>query len=97
MNGSSVVLTLGTAVTAGQAVEVGYTDPTTGNDPNAIQDVAGNDAATLPATTVDNGSTVPGGGDSTAPTFVSAALDTTGTSLTLTYSEALDGTNLPPL
>uniref|UniRef100_UPI00301B10E4 SwmB domain-containing protein n=1 Tax=Acinetobacter sp. AS167 TaxID=3127884 RepID=UPI00301B10E4 len=60
VNGSSVVLTLGTAVTAGQAVEVGYTDPTTGNDPNAIQDVAGNDAATLPATTVDNGSTVPG-------------------------------------
>ncbi|MFW2098643.1 SwmB domain-containing protein, partial [Acinetobacter sp. ULE_I057] len=97
VNGSSVVLTLGTAVTAGQAVEVGYTDPTTGNDPNAIQDAAGNDAATLPATTVDNGSTVPGGGDSTAPTFVSAALDTTGTSLTLTYSEALDGTNLPPL
>ncbi|MFW1916286.1 SwmB domain-containing protein, partial [Acinetobacter sp. ULE_I001] len=41
VNGSSVVLTLGTAVTAGQAVEVGYTDPTTGNDPNAIQDVAG--------------------------------------------------------
>ncbi|WP_308464291.1 SwmB domain-containing protein, partial [Acinetobacter guillouiae] len=50
----------------------------------------------LPATVVDNGSTVPGG-DTTAPTFVSAALDTAGTSLTLTYSEALDGTNLPPL
>ena len=83
-------------MTTGQAVEVGYTDPTTGNDPNAIQDIAGNDAATLPPTAVDNGSTVPGG-DTTAPTFVSATLDTAGTSLTLTYSEALDGTNLPPL
>ncbi|MFW1817352.1 SwmB domain-containing protein, partial [Acinetobacter guillouiae] len=96
VNGSSVVLTLATAVTAGQTVEVGYTDPTTANDPNAIQDAAGNDAATLPPTAVDNGSTVPGG-DTTAPTFVSATLDTAGTSLTLTYSEALDSANLPPL
>ncbi|WP_215902152.1 SwmB domain-containing protein, partial [Acinetobacter bereziniae] len=92
--GSTVVLTLGTAVTAGQAVEVGYTDPTAGNDVNAIQDAAGNDAASLPATPVSNDSTVPGG-DTTAPTFVSAAVDTTGTSLTLTYSEALDGTHPP--
>ncbi|WP_215900947.1 SwmB domain-containing protein, partial [Acinetobacter bereziniae] len=90
--GSTVVLTLGAPVTAGQAVEVGYTDPTAGNDLNAIQDAAGNDAASLPATPVSNDSTVPGG-DTTAPTFVSAAVDTTGTSLTLTYSEALDGTH----
>ncbi len=94
VNGSTVVLTLGTAVTAGQAVEVGYTDPTAGNDVNAIQDAAGNDAASLPATPVSNDSTVPGG-DTTAPTFVSAAVDTTGTSLTLTYSEALDPLNPP--
>jgi uncharacterized repeat protein (TIGR02059 family) len=94
VNGSTVVLTLGTPVTAGQAVEVGYTDPTAGNDSNAIQDIAGNDAATLPPTSVSNGSVIPGG-DTTAPTFVSAAVDTTGTSLTLTYSEALDGTHPP--
>ncbi|MEQ1321573.1 Ig-like domain-containing protein, partial [Acinetobacter guillouiae] len=81
VNGNVVILTLGTPVTAGQTVTVGYTDPTTGNDPNAIQDIAGNDAATLPPTAVDNGSTVPGG-DTTAPTFVSATLDTAGTSLT---------------
>ncbi|MBJ8424433.1 hypothetical protein I6M74_21450, partial [Acinetobacter bereziniae] len=59
-----------------------------------MQDAAGNDAASLPATPVSNDSTVPGG-DTTAPTFVSAAVDTTGTSLTLTYSEALDGTHPP--
>ncbi|WP_157432065.1 beta strand repeat-containing protein, partial [Acinetobacter sp. WC-743] len=56
--GSSVVLTLGAPVTAGQAVQVGYTDPTAANDPNAIQDIAGNDAATLPPTSVSNGSIV---------------------------------------
>ncbi|MFW2098683.1 SwmB domain-containing protein, partial [Acinetobacter sp. ULE_I057] len=87
-------LTLGSPVTVGQTVEVGYTDPTTGNDVNAIQDAAGNDAATLPATAVDNGSIIPGG-DSTAPTFESAAVDTTGTLLTLTYDEALDPLHPP--
>ena len=56
--GNNVVLTLGAPVTLGQAVTVGYTDPTTANDPNAIQDAAGNDAATLPPTAVDNGSVV---------------------------------------
>ncbi|MFW1802381.1 SwmB domain-containing protein, partial [Acinetobacter nematophilus] len=71
VNGSTVVLSLGTPVTAGQTVTVGYTDPTVGDDVNAIQDLAGNDAASLPATPVNNDSTVPGG-DTTAPTFVSA-------------------------
>ncbi|UOH17076.1 BapA/Bap/LapF family large adhesin [Acinetobacter sp. NyZ410] len=93
--GNNVVLTLGAPVTLGQAVTVGYTDPTTANDPNAIQDAAGNDAATLPATAVDNGSIIPGG-DTTAPTFVSATVDLSGTTLTLTYNEALDSANLPP-
>ncbi|MCM8512695.1 hypothetical protein J0904_11375, partial [Acinetobacter bereziniae] len=94
VNGSTVVLTLGTPVTAGQAVEVGYTDPTAGNDPNAIQDIAGNDAATLPPTSVSNGSVIPGG-DTTAPTFVNATVDPLGTTLTLNYSEALDPLNPP--
>ncbi|MFH7354323.1 Ig-like domain-containing protein, partial [Acinetobacter bereziniae] len=94
VNGSTVVLTLGTAVTAGQAVELGYTDPTAANDPNAIQDIAGNDAATLPPTSVSNGSVIPGG-DTTAPTFVNATVDPLGTTLTLNYSEALDPLNPP--
>jgi|GEM_PF-2321545 len=94
VNGSTVVLTLGAPVTAGQAVQVGYTDPTAGNDPNAIQDIAGNDAATLPPTSVSNGSLIPGG-DTTAPTFVNATVDPLGTTLTLNYSEALDPLNPP--
>ncbi len=58
-----VGLTVSPLIRQGQAVVVTYTDPTGGNDTNAIQDVAGNDAATfttgmnsVPA--VDNDSTV---------------------------------------
>ena len=44
VSGGTATLTLAAAVTAGQAVTVGYTDPTTGNDANALQDTVGNDA-----------------------------------------------------
>ncbi len=50
----TVTLTLTTAVTVGQTVTVAYTDPSAGNDANAIQDAAGNDAASLAATAVTN-------------------------------------------
>jgi uncharacterized repeat protein (TIGR02059 family) len=43
----TVTLTLAQGVQQGQAVMVSYTDPSPFNDGNAIQDVAGNDAATL--------------------------------------------------
>ncbi len=61
-------MTLAPPITTGQSVQIAYTDPTTGNDTNAIQDVAGNDAASLPATTVTNDSTVPG--TDTTPLFL---------------------------
>jgi uncharacterized repeat protein (TIGR02059 family) len=88
VSGSTVVLTLSSAVGAGQSVSVAYTDPTGSNDTNALQDAAGNDAATLAATSVTNNSTV----DQSVPTFVSAATNTAGTTITLTYSEALSAT-----
>ncbi|WP_083824665.1 SwmB domain-containing protein [Thiorhodospira sibirica] len=47
--GSTVVLTLGTPIPYGESVAVSYTDPTAGDDPNATQDLAGNDAATFQA------------------------------------------------
>jgi uncharacterized repeat protein (TIGR02059 family) len=55
VNGSAktVTLTLTSAVVAGQSVTVAYTDPTAGNDANAIQDAAGNDAASLAPITLD--------------------------------------------
>ncbi|MEK5782584.1 hypothetical protein VXE43_21880, partial [Acinetobacter baumannii] len=36
-------------------VSVEYTDPTTGNDDNAIQDLAGNDAASFTTADLPNG------------------------------------------
>ena len=50
--GSTVELTLADAVTNDQALTVAYTDPTAGDDANAIQDVAGADADSLAATAV---------------------------------------------
>ncbi|WP_335957467.1 SwmB domain-containing protein, partial [Acinetobacter bereziniae] len=94
INGNNVILTLAPPITTGQSVQIAYTDPTTANDINAIQDVAGNDAASLPATTVTNDSTVPGT-DTTPPIFVSATVDNTGTQLVLTYNKDLDSANLP--
>jgi len=66
----TVTLTLGTAVVAGAAVTVAYADPTGGNDANALQDAAGNDAAALAATAVTNLAAAPaaGGGGTTTPT-----------------------------
>ncbi len=54
----TVMLTLASAVTAGHTVTVSYTDPTGGNDANAIQDQAGNDAATLINYAVTNNTNV---------------------------------------
>jgi uncharacterized repeat protein (TIGR02059 family) len=58
----TVTLTLASAVTNGQAVTVAYADPSGGNDVNAIQDAPGDDAASLPATSVANNTPAPGGG-----------------------------------
>lgn len=44
VNGNVMTLNLANAFTAG-ALTIGYTDPSTGNDVNAIQDTSGNDAS----------------------------------------------------
>lgn len=53
-DGKSVVITLASPVTKGQSVSVGYADPTAGDDGDAIQDVAGNDAASFTDAPVKN-------------------------------------------
>ena len=45
VSGSTIVLKLTDAITGGQAVSLTYTDPTGGNDPNAVQDATGNDSS----------------------------------------------------
>lgn len=81
---NTVTLTLATAATFGQAVTVAYTDPTGGDDFRALQDTAGNDAASLPATAVTNETA-----DAAAPVFASAAVN--GATLVMSYT---DGSNL---
>ena len=75
-------------MTAGQTVTVAYTKPAT----SPLQDVAGNDAVSLAATSVTN-TTPGGGGDVTPPMFVSASV--VSSTLTMTYNETLDPGSLP--
>ncbi|MFC5358996.1 SwmB domain-containing protein, partial [Azospirillum himalayense] len=84
----TVTLTLAQAVTDTDTVTVAYTDPTVGNDANAIQSTIGDDAASFTARPVTN--TTP---DTTPPALTSAVLN--GTQLTLTYSELLSGAQVP--
>lgn len=88
VSGSTIELTLASAVGQSESVTVAYSDPTAGNDSSAVQDSAGNDAASLSATSVTNNSTV----DLTSPTFVSAETSANGTTITLAYSEVLSAT-----
>ncbi|MCW8200716.1 hypothetical protein D8B23_20530, partial [Verminephrobacter aporrectodeae subsp. tuberculatae] len=84
----TVTLTLTTAVTSGQSVTVAYADPTTGNDANAIQDAAGNDAASFAATAVTNNTPAPA--DTTAPTLITTGDSrpkVTGDQLVLSFSD----------
>ena len=92
VSGATVELGLGTAITSQQTVAVIYTDPTAGvNDRNAIQDAAGNDAASL-SEQVTNSSTAT---DTTAPTLVRAETSTDGGQIILTFSEVLDSVFTP--
>ena len=93
VNGKTVELRLASAITTGQTVTVTYNDPTVGiDDLNAIQDRAGNDAASLINEGVTNTSEV---SDSTAPKFLRAVMASDGRSITLTYDEVLDDGNGP--
>ena len=47
-SGTVVTLALASAVASGETVTVAYTDPSGNDDGNAVQDAAGNDAATFP-------------------------------------------------
>jgi len=55
----TVTLTLATAIAHGNVVTLSYNDPTSENDSGAIQDAAGNDAASLVAATVINNTPEP--------------------------------------
>jgi hypothetical protein len=54
ISGASVLLSLGARIESGQSIAVTYTDPTGGNDANAIQDFWGNDASNLNSQSIRN-------------------------------------------
>jgi len=84
VSGSTVVLTLASAVGAGQSVTVAYADPTAGNDASAVQDSAGNDAASLSATAVTNNVPAADPGPDPGTTTTTVAPATTSTTTTTT-------------
>ena len=86
ITGSTVTLTLATAVEANQTVTLAYTPGA-----NPIQDAAGNDAALLSRQTVTNNT---GGTTDVTPPALSGAT-VNGSTLVLTYDEALDGASVP--
>jgi uncharacterized repeat protein (TIGR02059 family) len=88
----SIVLTLASAIGSGKTVTVAYSAPAVNaaTTNTAIQDLVGNDAISLAATSITNSSTV----DQTSPVYSSSTLAANGLTLTLTYNETL-GTTAP--
>ena len=92
MRGRTVLLFLVGRVPSLKDVKVTYTDPSSSNDTNAIQDPAGNDAVSLVDQSVTNASTVL---DERAPQFDDATTTSDGTKIILTYDEVLNSENEP--
>ena len=88
ISGSTVTLTLTNSVNAGDYVTFNYTDPSSANDTQAFQDLAGNDVATIVSFNVSNLT----GLDLTPPSIVSATVSSNV--VTLTFSEMLASTAL---
>ncbi len=86
-SGNAATLTLASAVASGDTVTIAYSDPTAGDDVNAMQDIAGNDAVSLSATAVNNVTTP------SALTLISA--NVLNESLTLRYNQILDTAHQP--
>ena len=90
--GSTVELTLASAVANGDTVKVRYTKPT-GEGASPLEDPAGNDVATFADKTVTNNTG--GGASGTAgPGFRSASVS--GNKLKMTFDEPLDEGSTPP-
>ena len=88
VSGSTVELTVSNNIKNDETVKVAYTDPTGGNDPAAIQNSAGVDAASLGITAVTNRSTMAGN----TPVYVGSTTSTDGTKIILTYNKPLSST-----
>lgn len=84
-----VTLTLTNPVMAGQSVTLAYSDPTAGDDLNALQNTLGNDSPSLSATAVTN-TTAPVSSGGSSGVVISAPA-TGGTLNGTLYSDVLTG------
>lgn len=89
VSGTTVVLTLSSAVTQNQVVTVAYTQPVT----NPLQDLAGNKVVTFAAISVLNQTIDVPPPDVTPPSLVQANIN--GAGLALTYTETLNPASVP--
>ena len=92
VSGSTVTLSLATAVDYGAAVSLSYTDLSASNDVAVVQDLAGNDAASFSNINVVNNTP-----NTTAPSLLSATV--TENQLVLLFDDSLNNNvgYLPPL
>lgn len=88
ISGSTLTLTLADAVGSSPSVTVKYTAPTPSSSSTnaAVQDLAGNDAAGIPTTSVTNGST----SDTARPTATWTAPSSPSSTRTLSYTLAFN-------
>ncbi|TCB47964.1 BapA prefix-like domain-containing protein [Acinetobacter terrestris] len=97
-DGNILTLITDPVISTGQSVNVVYTDLSAGNDLDAIQDTAGNDAAGFSTADLPNGvvnnSDQPTP-DTVGPTLLAAEVNKNG-NIELSFNEALDADNLPP-
>jgi hypothetical protein len=84
ISGTTVILTVNPAIAPGTSITLGYTG-------TGIKDLAGNSAANFSGAV-----SVPAATDTTPPTLSSSAINSTGNSVTLTFSETLLATSIPP-
>ena len=74
-SGRDVTLTLARVVAKDQPVSVTYSDPSAGDDPNAVQDAAGNDAKTFTQPVTNNSEHISAGPDFGADTATRAVAE----------------------
>lgn len=88
VSGSTLELTLSSAVATGEATTLAYTAPAADATATnaAVQDLVGNDVASIASQAVDT----------TRPSLLTAATGTAATSVVLTFNETMQSTSLPP-
>ncbi|MDK1683050.1 SwmB domain-containing protein [Acinetobacter terrestris] len=94
-DGNILILITDPVISAGQSVNVVYTDPSAGNDLDAIQDIAGNDAAGFDTADLPNGvvnNSDQQDPDVDAPVLIDAEVNENG-NIELSFNEDVSGSN----